>query len=96
MLTGSLVQSAHCAWVDFDQTSRALDATAIGQMFRHRNGFGFRYLAIPQRRVLPLAELFLTAPAAQVTYLVGTVHFSDYQIVAALLTVQVAVGVDTC
>jgi hypothetical protein len=90
------VQPSHSTGVYFDQASRALDATAIGQMFSYQDGFRLWYLAIPQGRVFPFAEFLLTATAAQIAYLVLTVHFSDCQIGAPFLAIQVAVGVDTC
>lgn len=91
-----LVQPSYSAWVYFDQTGCALEATAFGQMLGHRNGFVLGNFTVPQGGVFAFAEFLLTAATTQVTDVVLTVDFSDYQIVAAFSAVQVAVGVNTC
>jgi hypothetical protein len=62
----------------------------------HRNGLFFRNFTVPRGRVFAFAEFLPTAATTQATDVVPTRDFSDYQIVATLLAVQVAIRVDTC
>jgi hypothetical protein len=91
-----LIQAAYRTRVHPDQTGCALEATAISQMLGHRNGYVLGNLTIPQGCVFAFAEFPLTAATTQVTDVGSTVDFSDYQIMATFLAVQVAVGVNTC
>jgi hypothetical protein len=77
MLAHFAIQAPDRTRVYFDQASRTFDATALGQMFGYRDGFCLCYLAVPQGCVFPLAELLLTATAAQIAYLVLTVYFPN-------------------
>jgi hypothetical protein len=90
------VQPAHGTRVYLDQACRALEATAFGQMFGDRNGFLLGNLTIPQGGIFAFAEFLLTAATTQVPDVVPTIDFSDFQVMATFLAVQVAVGINTC
>lgn len=90
------VQAADGTGVYFDQTGRALDTTAIGQVCGRRDSFRLWYFAIPQCRIFPFAEFLLAATTAQIANLVTAVYFTNEQVCAPVMTIQVAVGVDTC
>ena len=91
-----LIQTPDGTWVYFDQAGCALEATAIGQMFSYRNRFFLWNFAVPQGRVFAFAEFFLATTTAQITNLVTAIYFSNEQVCAAFLTVQIAIRVDTC
>ena len=91
-----LVQTPYRAGVYLDQSTSALDTTALSQVFGHRNSFFLCNFAVPQGCVFAFTEFLLTTTTTQVTDIVPAIHFSDCQMVAAFLTVQVAVRVDTC
>lgn len=72
-----LAQTANGTWVYLDQTCRTLNATAVGQVFGHRDSAFFRDFTIPQGRVFSFAEFLLAEATAQVTDVVPTIGFSE-------------------
>jgi hypothetical protein len=96
MLAQATIQPPHRRRLYPYQARRTFEGTPFGQMLGYRDRLRFPYLTVPQGRVLPFTELCATAPTAQVAYPLLAVHFADYQIFLALLTIHFTFHVDTC
>jgi hypothetical protein len=82
------LQAAHHARMDFREPPCRTQTTPLRQMFGYRYCFLLTHFRIPQRGLLPFAELRATAAAAQIPDPVFPIRFAHRQIALTLLSVQ--------
>ena len=90
------IQAPHGFRVHAHQACRTLEAAPFSQMFCHRYGLRFGYLAVPQRCLSAFAEFFAAMTASHIANVVFAVHLAHFQFALSLLSIQFALRVDTC
>lgn len=96
MFTGPNVHTPHHAHIHAHQGRCAFQTTPFSQMLRHGDGFGFRYLCVPQGSPLTFAEFCAATATMQITNTILSRSLANTQVVLSLLSVQLARRIDTC
>src|SRR5579859_1336 len=90
------IQACHHTRMDPCQPSRGCQRTPLRKMFGDSYRLFLSHFRVPQRRVLPLAELCTAHSAAQIPNCVLPIRLAYRQVVLPRLSVQFAPFIHTC